>query len=158
MPLDAKLGFEYNWGSEYWFNFTGAEDAIAGSKLAARGSVYETYYIQPIISNNFFLKLGMKYYDYEYTGSGNPLGAPVKISDKNVYKACAERGEVQSKTPIVSPSDKTMAQWERIFEKKDFDLFKCSNEWKNLSGEDINDIYSYLYNYAADSPTPAKCK
>lgn len=81
-----------------------------------------------------------------------------KYTYKNVYKACSERGEVESKTPIVSPSDKTMAQWERIFKKKDFDLFKCSNEWKNLSGDDINDIYSYLYNYAADSPTPAKCK
>lgn len=81
MPLDARWGFEYNWGSQYWFNFTGAEDSITGSKLATRGSVYETYYLQPIISNNFFLKLGVKYYDYDYTGSGNPLGAPVKISD-----------------------------------------------------------------------------
>ena len=87
MPLDAKLGLEYNWGSEYWFNFTGAEDSIAGSKLAARGSVVETYYIQPIISDNFFLKLGMKYYDYEYTGSGNPLGAPEKISELNSLNA-----------------------------------------------------------------------
>ncbi len=81
MPLDGKWGFEYNWGSKYWFNFTGAEDSITGSKLAARGSVYETYYIQPIISDNFFLKLGAKYYKYKYTGSGNPLGAPVEISD-----------------------------------------------------------------------------
>ena len=81
MPLKAKWGFEYNWGSEYWFNFTGAEDSITGSKLATRGSVFETYYIQPIVSDNFFLKLGAKYYKYEYTGSGNPLGAPVKISD-----------------------------------------------------------------------------
>ena len=87
MPLDAKLGLEYNWGSEYWFNFTGAEDSIAGSKLAARGSVVETYYIQPIISDNFFLKLGMKYYDYEYTGSGNPLGAPEKISELSSLNA-----------------------------------------------------------------------
>ncbi|WP_300463146.1 DUF3373 family protein [Desulfobacula sp.] len=87
MPFDAKLGLEYNWGSQYWFNFTGAEDAIAGSKLAARGSVFETYYLQPVVSNNFFLKLGMKYYDYEYTGSGNPLGAPVKISDINSLNA-----------------------------------------------------------------------
>ncbi|MBT4027576.1 DUF3373 family protein [Desulfobacula sp.] len=87
MPLDAKLGLEYNWGSEYWFNFTGAEDSIAGSKLAARGSVVETYYIQPIISDNFFLKLGMKYFDYEYTGSGNPLGAPEKISELNSLNA-----------------------------------------------------------------------
>ena len=30
---------------------------------------------------NFFLKLGTRYYDYDYTGSGNPLGAPVKIAD-----------------------------------------------------------------------------
>jgi len=81
-----------------------------------------------------------------------------KYTYKNVYKACSERGEVESKTPIVSPSDKTMAQWERIFEKKDFEVFKCSDEWSKLSEEDINDIYSYLYNYAADSPTPAKCK
>jgi len=81
-----------------------------------------------------------------------------KYTYKNVYKACAERGEVESKTPIVSPSDKTMAQWERIFDKKDFDLFKCSKEWNALSEEDVKDIYSYLYNYAADSPTPAKCK
>jgi hypothetical protein len=87
MPFDAKLGLEYNWGSQYWFNFTGAEDAIAGSKLAARGSVFETYYLQPVVSNNFFLKLGMKYYDYEYTGSGNPLGAPVKISNINSLNA-----------------------------------------------------------------------
>ena len=87
MPLDARWGFEYNWGSQYWFNFTGAEDSITGSKLAARGSVFETYYLQPIISKNFFLKLGMKYYDYQYTGSGNPLGAPVKISDINSLDA-----------------------------------------------------------------------
>jgi hypothetical protein len=87
MPFDGKLGLEYNWGSQYWFNFTGAEDSIAGSKLAARGSVFETYYIQPVVSDNFFIKLGMKYYDYEYTGSGNPLGAPVKISEATAMDA-----------------------------------------------------------------------
>ena len=81
-----------------------------------------------------------------------------KYTYKNVYKACSARGEVQSKTPIISPSDKTMAQWKRLFDKKKFDLFKCSDEWSKLSEEGINDIYSYLYNYAADSPTPAKCK
>jgi len=81
MPLSARWGFEYNWGSEYWFNFTGAEDSLVDSKLAVRGHVFETYYIQPIFKDNFFLKLGARYYDYDYTGSGNPLGAPVKISD-----------------------------------------------------------------------------
>lgn len=81
-----------------------------------------------------------------------------KYTYRSVYKACAERGEVDSKTPFISPSDKTMAQWERVFEKKEFEIFKCSEEFKNLSEADILDIYTYLYNYAADSPTPAKCK
>lgn len=81
MPRSAKLGLEYNYGSKYWFNFTGAEDSLVGSKLAARGHVYEAYYHQPIFSQNFFLTIGGQYYDYEYTGSGNPLGKPVKISD-----------------------------------------------------------------------------
>lgn len=81
MPLDARLGLEYNWGSKYWLNFSGAEDSLVGSKLAARGQVYEAYYHQPVFGPNFFLTLGTQYYDYEYTGSGNPLGKPVKISD-----------------------------------------------------------------------------
>ncbi len=87
MPYDGKLGLEYNWGSKYWFNFTGSEDSLVSSKLAARGSVYEGYYIQPILGKNFFVKLGARYYDYDYTGSGNPLGAPVKISDASSLDA-----------------------------------------------------------------------
>jgi len=83
MPADAKLGIEYNWGSKYWFNFTGAEDSLIASKQAARGQVVETYYIQPIIEKTFFVKVGAQYFDYAYTGSGSPLGAPVKISEAN---------------------------------------------------------------------------
>jgi hypothetical protein len=81
MPMDARLGLEYNWGSKYWLNFSGAEDSLVGSKLAARGQVYEAYYHQPLFGPNFFLTLGTQYYDYEYTGSGNPLGKPIKISE-----------------------------------------------------------------------------
>lgn len=81
MPNEGRLGIEYNWGSKYWFNFTGAEDSLVASKLATRGQVYEGYYIHPIFKDNFFLKLGARLYDYEYTGSGNPLGEPVKIED-----------------------------------------------------------------------------
>jgi len=87
MPLEARLGLEYNWGSEYWFNMTGAEDSLIASKLAARGQVYEAYWIQPIYKDNFFVKLGGQYYDYEYTGSGNPFGAPVKIDDVKAFDA-----------------------------------------------------------------------
>jgi len=87
MPLDARLGLEYNYGSEYWFNFTGAEDSLIGSKLATRGQVVEAYYIQPIFGPKFFVQLGGQYYDYEYTGSGNPLGAPVKIDELTSFDA-----------------------------------------------------------------------
>ncbi len=80
MPFDARLGLEYNWGSRYWFNFTGAEDSLIGSKLATRGQVYEAYYIQPVFGQNFFFQLGTQFYNYKYTGSGNPLGKPVKLS------------------------------------------------------------------------------
>ncbi|RLC32303.1 MAG: DUF3373 domain-containing protein, partial [Deltaproteobacteria bacterium] len=58
-------------------------DTLIASKAAARGSVIEAYYIQPIYDDNFFLQLGGQYYNYRYTGSGNPLGKPVKISDAN---------------------------------------------------------------------------
>jgi hypothetical protein len=87
MPFNGRLGLEYNWGSKYWFNFTGAEDSLVGSKLATRGSVYEGYYIQPIFGQNFFVKLGTRYYDYKYSGSGNPLGAPEEISELNALNA-----------------------------------------------------------------------
>ncbi len=87
MPLDARFGIEYNWGSKYWLNFTGAEDSLVASKLAARGQVWEAYYHQPIFGRNFFLTLGGQYYDYEYTGSGNPLGKPVKISEVTALDA-----------------------------------------------------------------------
>jgi hypothetical protein len=50
--------------------------------------VYEAYLIQefdlgPISSytSKTFAKIGYQYYDFDYTGSNNWVGAPVKISD-----------------------------------------------------------------------------
>lgn len=83
----SRLGFEHNYGSKYWFNFTGAEDSLISSKLAVRGHVFEAYFHQPVYGDYFFVTLGGQYYDYEYTGSGNPLGAPMKISDLNALGA-----------------------------------------------------------------------
>lgn len=81
LPWQATVGFEYNYGSKYWLAFTGGEDNPAGSKLATRGSVYELFYNHPMIGNKLILSLGLQYYDYEYSGSGNPMGEPVKISE-----------------------------------------------------------------------------
>jgi hypothetical protein len=81
----GKFGVEYNYGTKYWLNFNLAENDITGAKLATRGQVYEAYYHQPIVGSRFFATIGYKYYDYDYTGSGNPLGKPVKISDANAF-------------------------------------------------------------------------
>lgn len=81
-----------------------------------------------------------------------------KYTYRKVYKACHERGEVDSATPFISPADKTQAQWEEIFQNQKLDEFGCQEEWTGLSDEQMSDIYAYLYEHASDSPTPAKCK
>jgi hypothetical protein len=81
-----------------------------------------------------------------------------KYTYRKVYKACFERGEVESKKPPVSPDTKTQAQWTRVFDKQDFTQFGCEQEWAQLGDQELSDIYTYLHDHAADSPTPAKCK
>ena len=76
----GKFGLEYNYGSKYWTPFTQAQDDLIGSKLSTRGHVGEVYYIFDI-NPRAFIKIGGLYYDYEYTGSGSPVGKPVKVSD-----------------------------------------------------------------------------
>jgi hypothetical protein len=89
-------------------------------------------------------------------GEGNARKG--KYTYRKVYKACFQRGEVSSPKPLLSPDTKTQAQWKRTFENKDFNQFKCSAEWSKLSDNDLTDIYAYLHDHAADSPSPAKCK
>ncbi len=81
-----------------------------------------------------------------------------KYTYRKVYKACSEAGEVESSVPKISPADKKMNEWKTIFENRQFNEFGCLKYWEKLSDKDILDIYSYFYNYAADSPTPATCK
>lgn len=87
-PTKTKLGFEYNHGSKNWITFAPAADDMWTSKVGTRGDVYETYLIQelnlkPISSylSKVFFKVGYQYYNFEYTGSNNWVGAPVKIDD-----------------------------------------------------------------------------
>ena len=96
-----------------------------------------------------------------------------KYTYRKVYTACNERGGIESPKPPISPDGKTQAQWERLFDKlfedkkaegftfegyKDFEEFGCAQEWTALPDEDLTDIFTYMYEHAADSPTPAKCK
>jgi len=81
-----------------------------------------------------------------------------KYTYRKVYQACFERGAVESKTPPISPADKSQAEWEALFSNKDFAQFGCEEEWSSLNETQVTDIYAYLYEHASDSPTPAKCK
>lgn len=89
-----------------------------------------------------------------------PSGKPKKgkYLYRKVCKACFKAGGTESATPKVSPADKKRVEWSQIFENKDFTTFGCEEQWGALADKDINDIYSYFYAYAADSPTPATCK
>jgi hypothetical protein len=81
-----------------------------------------------------------------------------KYTYRKVYNACFERGEIESKTPPLSPADKTQAEWTTVFESKDFGQFKCQEEWEKLSEKDVTDIYTYMHDHAFHSPSPATCK
>ncbi|GAO03703.1 DUF3373 domain-containing protein [Anaeromyxobacter sp. PSR-1] len=88
LPAGTKIGGEYNYGSKYWMPFDPAADDMWTSKLGTRGNVYEAYLIQelplPAISSfvsKAFFKVGWQYYDFQYTGSNNWIGAPVKVSE-----------------------------------------------------------------------------
>ena len=80
----AKLGLEYNHGSQYWRPFTYAEDTMVGSKIAVRGSAVEAYFSYQLTEA---LSAQIRYtkIDYDYTGSngffGNFSGGANKIDD-----------------------------------------------------------------------------
>jgi len=81
-----------------------------------------------------------------------------KYTYRKVYKACNERGAIDYTKPHLSPDGKSQAEWTQVFKEKDFNQFKCKEEWEKLSEKDLLDIYTYLHAHASDSPTPAKCK
>ena len=99
LPSKTKFGFEFNHGSKNWITFAPAADDMWTSKVGTRGNVYEMYLIQELarkpISSFFskaFFRFGYQYYDFQYTGSNNWVGAPVKISDVS--------GQMMTTTPL----------------------------------------------------------
>ena len=90
-PIQSgQFGLEYNHGSEYWYNFTAIEDSIVSNdKLSTRGDVIEMYYtltdVIPDLQQRHVLKLGGHYFKYNYSGSGNPLGKPIEISQATIF-------------------------------------------------------------------------
>ena len=74
----TKIGFEFNQGSKYWFNFAQAEDDIIAPKSNTRGEVYETF-LTHRINDHFMFKADFIRYNYTWSGSGWHLGAPKKL-------------------------------------------------------------------------------
>jgi hypothetical protein len=74
----TKLGFEYNHGSQYWFNFAQASDDIVAPKTNTRGNVFETY-LTHRINSRFIFKADYIRYLYDYSGSGWHVGTPKKL-------------------------------------------------------------------------------
>jgi hypothetical protein len=89
----GKVGLEYNYGSKWWTPFTQGQDDSVGSKLATRGHVGEAYYIIDV-NPRMSIKLAGIYYDFEYSGSGSPVGKPKDIDD-------IQDGEEYSLLPVI---------------------------------------------------------
>lgn len=79
----TKLGFEFNHGSEYWFNFAQASDDIIAPKTNTRGNVVEAY-LTHRINERFIFKADFIKYMYDYSGSGWHVGAPKAIDSTPV--------------------------------------------------------------------------
>ncbi len=99
--------------------------------------------------------------------SGNKRKGKYQL--RKIYKACKKRGEVDSATPSVSPADRTQAQWKELYtllkENKDAKAiekkmakFGCKEEWGKVKEKTLLNIFTYMYEHASDSSTPAKCK
>lgn len=100
----GKFGLEYNHGSKYWRSFTYAEDTMAGSKLAVRGSAYEVYWSQPLIKKIFSMQVRYTYLDYDYTGSNaffGDGGTPLELSSSTDMAQAKRMGM----DPVESASD-----------------------------------------------------
>lgn len=79
----TKIGFEFNHGTKYWFNFSNAEDDIVAPKTNTRGDVYETYLTHRFY-DRFIMKLGYMRYNYNYSGSGWHVGAPKDLDTLSI--------------------------------------------------------------------------
>jgi hypothetical protein len=79
----TKLGFEFNHGSQYWFNFAQASDDIIAPKTNTRGSVFEAY-LTHRINERFIFKGDYIKYVYDYSGSGWHVGAPKALNSQPV--------------------------------------------------------------------------
>lgn len=77
-----KVGYEFFHGSKYWYSFTSASASDPINILETRGDAHTLYAIYQMDLNQF-LRLSYSKLDYDYSGSGQPVG-PVSKSDDQV--------------------------------------------------------------------------
>ncbi len=81
---------------------------------------------------------------------GNPKKG--KYLYKKHCKACHSEGSAGGE---LTPMSKTMSQWDRMLEKN---KHKGGQEaWDNMKPQEIKDINQFLFDHAADSPSPQTC-
>ncbi len=56
----------------------------------------------------------------------------------------------------LSPSSKVQADWKKLYANTA--AIPCQKDWGAISDVDRKDIFSYLHEFAKDSPTPASCQ
>jgi mono/diheme cytochrome c family protein len=73
-------------------------------------------------------------------------------------KSCRSCHIEEGSAKVLEPLTLTQAEWTEAFSDEKIAAYACKDEWAKMSAEEINDVYTYLWMYAKDSPTPAKCK
>ena len=71
---------------------------------------------------------------------------------KKSCKVCHDKGGEGGE---LTPMAKTMAQWDRYFKKKA--KKHPGDVFQKTKAKDLKDINQFLYDSAADSPSPATC-
>ena len=81
---------------------------------------------------------------------GNPKKG--KYLYKKTCKVCHSEGSEGGK---LTPLSKTQAQWDRFFERDKHSA--KPGIFEKIAPQDLNDIWQFLYDHAADSPQPQTC-
>lgn len=96
------------------------------------------------------MSLGIASASLEFTPDGNDR------KGKYLYRKSCRACHNGSQAASLSPSSKIQADWQNSF--TGYEKLACKDNWDKQSPKDLNDIYSYMYNHAYDSPNPATCK
>lgn len=79
-----KIGSEFNWGSKYHISWSSPSDLLV-NKLATKGTVFEAYYIQQLVPDHLFARLGYIQLNREYQGLYIGPTTALDQTVRNVY-------------------------------------------------------------------------